>query len=191
MTGTYPTIEITDEMIAAAKRLVHTVQVNRTVASRIDTLTGILGEFVFAQYLTGNWRNHRVGANRGEVDFPDLEVKTSAYPFREDLNLLVREDYAAKRKPGFYVQIIIDVPVATASEIASGTKAYICGYASSEEVDKAPRKDFGSKVGRHGGYQCHHIQISALHPMNAFRSAYENLRHCESHRETTGERDDN
>ena len=103
----YPTIRITEEMIDAAKNLEASVKVNRTVASEIDTLTGILGEFVFAQYFYSDWRKNRVGSNKGDVNFTDIEIKTSAFPFSERLNLLVREDYAQIRKPPFYVQIII------------------------------------------------------------------------------------
>jgi hypothetical protein len=160
-------------MILTAKKLVAGVKVNRTVASEIDTVTGILGEFAFAQYFLGDWKKHRVGSNKGEVDFTDVEIKTSAFPFSEKLNLLVREDYAKKRKPAFYVQIIIDVKSPTADEIQQGTLAYVCGFANAAEVDRAPKKDFGSKFGTAGGYKCHHINISALHSMDGFQKAYE------------------
>src|SRR4030042_6991654 len=105
----YPSILVTEEMIIEAKKLISSVKVHRTIASQIDTLTGILGEFAFAQFFYGDWRQHRVGINKGQVDFGNIEIKTSAFPFRESLNLLVREDYAYKRKPAFYVQIILDV----------------------------------------------------------------------------------
>lgn len=150
-------------MIDEAKRLIPATKVERTIASKIDTLTGHIGEFVFAQFLFGDWKKHRVGANKGEVDFPDVEIKTSAYPFSETLHLLVREDYARKRKPKFYVQIIIDVESESAEEILPHTKAMLCGYATSEEIDNAPLKDFGSKLGSNGGYKCHYIPITKLH----------------------------
>ena len=44
----FPVVEITDEMLDEAQELIDKVKVNRTVASKIDTLTGILGEFAFA-----------------------------------------------------------------------------------------------------------------------------------------------
>ncbi|NOX19415.1 MAG: hypothetical protein GXO87_14195 [Chlorobi bacterium] len=168
----YPILYITEEMISAAEKLVDVVKVNRTIASKIDTLTGILGEFIFAQYFHGDWKSHRVGLNKGDVDFKDIEIKTSAYPFNENLNLLVREDYAEKRKPRFYVQIIIDIQNKKAEEIVSGTKVYIAGWASSEEVDNAPRKDFGSKFGGRGGYFCRYIGLKYLHNMENFKKAY-------------------
>lgn len=170
----YPVVTITEEMIDSAQKLVDAVRVNRTIASRIDTLTGILGEFVFAQYFYSDWRKNRVGLNKGDVNFTDIEIKTSAFPFSQRLNLLVREDYARKRKAPFYVQIIISVKDKKASSIEPGTLAYVCGYATAKEVDNAPLKDMGSKFGGYGGYKCHHIKIPDLFPMDGFHEAYKN-----------------
>lgn len=77
----------------------------------------------------------------------------------------MREDYACKRKPKYYVQIIIDVSFHLADAIPVNTRAYLCGYATSEEVDKAPLKDFGSKLSNKGGYKCHYINIKQLKPV--------------------------
>lgn len=161
-----PTIQISEEMIKSAEEMIKKVKVNRTQASNIDTLTGVLGEYVFAQYYYGDWRLNRVGENKGQVNFKDIEVKTSAFPFNENLHLLVREDYARKRKPPVYVQIIISVSDSKSEEVAPGAIAYLCGFATAEEVDSAPLKDFGSKFGGQGGYECHYIHIRDLHPMN-------------------------
>ena len=68
----FPEILITQEMIEEAQRKVPMASVQRTVASRIDTLTGHLGEFVFAQYLFGDWRKNTVGTNKGQSDFDDF-----------------------------------------------------------------------------------------------------------------------
>lgn len=160
----FPYTIITEEMLEEANRLVPSARVNRTIASKIDTLTGHLGEFVVAKYLLGDWRKNTVGNNKGKTDFQDVEVKTSAFPLNLRLNLLVREDYAQKRKPKFYVQVIIDVDSEFADNIPEGTRAYVCGFATSEEVDNAPLKDFGSKIGEKGGYQCRYINIARLHP---------------------------
>lgn len=168
-----PFIEISQEMIQAADKLVSEVNVKRTKASSIDTLTGILGEFVFAHYLYGDWHKHFVGKNKGKLDFPDVEIKTSAFPFSYQLNLLVREDYARKRQPPFYIQIIIDVSNRRANKIDAGAKAYICGYATHEEVINAPLKDMGSKLADRGGYKCRCIPITQLHPMNEFQKLYD------------------
>jgi hypothetical protein len=86
------------------------------------------------------------------------------------LNLLVREDYAQKRKPKYYVQLIVDVKDTKANSIPAGTCVYLCGYATAEEVDKAPLKDFGSKLGNIGGYRCHYIPIVQLRPVTELKS---------------------
>lgn len=161
-------------MINKAKELISSTKVNRTIASEIDTLTGNLGEFAFAQYYYGDWKLNRVGDNKGEVNFKDIEIKASAFPFNEYLNLLVRQDYAQKRKPPFYIQIIIDVKDRYAKDIFPDTKAYICGFASDIDVDNAPLKDFGSKFGNAGGYKCHYISIKNLKEMSEFKKEYEN-----------------
>jgi len=164
-----PFIIITQPMLDEALSLIEEVKVKRTKASDIDTLTGIIGEFVFAQFYYNDWKLHMVGKNKGDVDFPDIEIKTSSFPFNKNLNLLVREDYALKRKPKYYVQIIIDVTERRANSIPVGTKAYICGYASSNEVDKGIKKDMGSKYGGSGGYLCHCIPIIDLHPISELK----------------------
>ena len=69
----YPSISITAEMLTEANAIIKLVRVNRTIASRIDTLTGVLGEFLFAEYFYGNWKKNRVGSNKGDVDFPILK----------------------------------------------------------------------------------------------------------------------
>ena len=161
---TRPKIIITRQMIDEAKALVTSTQVNRTVASPYDTLAGHLGEFAVAQYLYGDWKMHQVGNNRANVDFieEDIEVKTSAFPFRENLNLLVREDYAIKRTPSAYVQVIVNLADRNQSDIYPGTEAIICGWATSDEVKNAPLQDMGSKFGRRSGYRCRAIPIGSL-----------------------------
>lgn len=168
----FPYIILTEEMIDSAKMQVGQVKVNRTIASKIDTLTGILGEYSFAEYFYGDWRKNRVGKNKGDVNFHNIEIKTSSFPFNNNLHLLVREDYADKRKPPFYIQIIIDVESPNANIITPGTKTFICGFASASEVDSAPKRDFGSKFGGAGNYKCHYIKITALHPMSQFEKEY-------------------
>ncbi len=173
---TYPHVNINQEMIEEACRLEPKARVNRTKASEIDTLAGILGEFVFAQWFYGDWRYHRVSQNKGQTDFPDIEIKTSAYPFNDHLHLLVREDYARKRHPPFYIQIILNVSDRKVSKIIPGTQAVLCGYASHEEVMTGDVKDYGNKSGGPGGYRCHGIPLNRLHPMNEFRETYQNYR---------------
>ena len=168
----YPIIILTQEMIDQAIKLAPSVKVNRTIASNIDTVSGILGEFVFAQYMFGNWKKNRVGENKGQEDFIDIEIKTSTYPFRDSLNLLVREDYAKKRKPKFYIQIIFDLYTNNITDFIPGVRAYISGWAIAEDVENAPLKDFGSKFGFAAGYKCHYIKIKNLNRMENFQSIY-------------------
>ncbi len=158
----YPFVLITGEMLEEALRLVPSTQVKRTITSNIDTLAGHLGEFAFAQFYFGDWKKNNVGKNKGKSDFQDFEIKTSAFPFSEKLHLLVREDYATKRKPKFYVQIILDVDSRNANTIMPNTKAYVCGFATTEDIDNAPLKDFGSKLSANSGYKCKYISIKNL-----------------------------
>lgn len=135
----YIDIPITDEMLETAHATVERVRVNRTVASPYDTLAGILGEMAVAEWFLGDWRRHDLVGTKGRPDILDrIEVKTSAYPFRDTLNLLVREDYAAARRPECYVQVIIDIPAADAKTIDAGTICRISGWATSDEVAQAP-----------------------------------------------------
>ena len=166
----YPKIIITQDMISEAKKMIESTRVKRTVASPFDTLTGHLGEYVFADYFYGNWKLNNVGNNKGESDFEDIEIKASAFPFSERLNLLVREDYARNRKPKCYVQVIISIKNRYVKDIYPGTMAYICGFATSDEVDNSPLRDWGSKFGRSGGYRCHYISVKNLRPISNLKS---------------------
>jgi len=166
-------VEISEAMLSEAIALAELTRVYRTKASPFDTVSGILGEFVFAQWFYGSWQSNRVGQNKGEFDFPGIEIKTSAFPFNTKLNLLVRQDYAQKRKPDFYVQIIIDIESPKEQKIKVGTKVYLCGFAHGVEVEQAPLRDFGSKFGGEGGYKCHFIPIVKLNSMSSFREEYQ------------------
>lgn len=175
MTATkYFNVQLTGEMLDAALEAVPATQVNRTRASQIDTVTGLVGELVFAEWFLGDWREHDLLATKGKVDFLDkIEIKTSAFPFSDRLNLLVREDYAKKRKPEYYVQIIINVSDPKAAKLAPGLDCIISGWATHEEVDAAPQRDFGSKFGSRGGYKCKFISIRDLRAMSDFPSKRE------------------
>lgn len=157
-------IEITAEMLRAAELATGLVQVNRTIASPVDTLTGILGEMVWAQYYFGDWKKHNLIRNKGKTDFAQIEIKASAFRFNPRLNLLVREDYAAKRRADYYVQIIIDVEPRN-PKIPAETAAFICGYATGEEVERAPLRDETKKGGGNAGFRNRYIPILRLHPI--------------------------
>lgn len=175
--GAFPKVSISQEMIDQALKIESEIKVFRTKTSHVDTVGGALGEFAFAAWFTGDWRLNEVGKNAGAADFNGVvEVKTSIFPFSPDrLNLLVREDYASKRKPPIYVQVFLDVASTGAKKIAAGTQAVIAGFAYSAEVESAPKKDFGSKFGGSGGYLCRYIPVQKLHPMAEFRAAYKHV----------------
>lgn len=165
----YIDLPVTQEMLDSARAHIESVKVSRTVASSIDTLTGIIGEFSFGQWFLGDWKKHDVLNTKGRADFDDrIEVKTSAFPFRDTLNLLVREDYARKRQPECYVQVIIDTPDRNARDIQPGWLCRISGWATSKDVDSAPLRDFGAKGGGRGGYRCRYIAIRDLRSMEHF-----------------------
>lgn len=173
-----PEVILTDEMIRAANDLVPEVRVHRTRTSQVDTLGGALGEFAFCEWFTGSWRNHEVGSNKGRADFRGLvEVKTSVFPFRENLNLVIREDYGAKFKP-LYVQIIIDVADKRDKRIEDGVRAILCGFATHAEATSKPadhmRMPFGMTP-----YKAFTRPISQLSPMEGFEAAYAALEDAE------------
>ena len=164
-----PAIEITAEMIEAAREREPEVRVDRTKVSPVDTLGGILGEFAFAQWLTGDWRRNEVGANKGKADlFGLVEVKTSVYPFRETLHLVIREDYGAKIKD-VYVQVIVDVKDGDGKEIAPGTRAIICGFATHEQATSRPPQPMTMRGGGKTPYGVFRTPLAALRPMAEFR----------------------
>ena len=161
-----PQILISREMIEDALSRAPTLQVNRTKASHYDTVFGILGEYCFAQWLVGEWISHSKLDTKGKIDFFErVEIKTSAFPFSERLNLLVRDDYASKRKPEFYVQTIIDLPHRDWIDLPENLSCVLAGYATADEIENAPHKDFGSKFGGPGGYKCRYISIANLKPV--------------------------
>ncbi len=163
-----PIVIVSQEMINFATQHVADCQIRRTQTSPVDTLTGHLGELCFAQYYYGDWQHNYIGKNAGQEDFKDIEVKCSYFQMSLRLHLLVRHEYTTVRKPRATVQVILD-RIDHAQDIPAGTRAYICGYATSPEVDAAPVKDWGSKMGSQGGYLCHGIELGQLHPISELR----------------------
>ena len=161
-----PKVTISSDMLAYVNTLRSQCEINRTKTSPYDVEIGILGELCFAQYYYGSWRHNNVVRNAHKVDFPELgvEVKCSWFVMDIDrLHLVVREDYAKSRKPAAYIQVIIDK---RSDSISVGDQAYICGYATSAEVDAADKHDKGSKFGKSGGYLSHCIPLRSLHPIS-------------------------
>jgi hypothetical protein len=169
-------IPITKSMLEYASEAAEVTAVNRTVTSPYDTVAGLLGELIFAEYVYQDFKKHNLYDTKGKSDFfNEIEIKTSAFPFRENLNLLVRADYAKKRKPKFYVQIILDIPTRNSKQIEPGVDGVICGFATAKDIDDAPLKDFGSKFGGRGGYQCHFIKINNLGDISEVKKYVQNV----------------
>ncbi len=160
-------VVITAEMLHAAQLAASLAHINRTIASPVDTLTGVLGEMVWAQYYFGDWHKHNLVHNIGKNDFNQVEIKASAFRFNPRLNLLVREEYRAKRKPKYYVQVIIDVDPKNPT-IVPETNAFICGFATGDEIDRAPLREEKSKRGGAAGFRTRFISILQLHPIQEF-----------------------
>lgn len=171
-----PSIKITEQMLEYASLWEHNLHVRRTKTSKFDTKIGLLGEVAFAYWLSGDWKWHHPLKVRGQVDFFDLvEIKTSAFKFSPKLHLLVRQDYAVKRSPKYYLQLILDIDLEQTRVIEPNTDAYLCGYATHNDVVSSPLRDFGSKFGGRGGYRCHYIPISKLKPVDDIRAELEEL----------------
>lgn len=165
-------VVIIAEMLRAAELVASLAHINRTIASPVDTLTGVLGEMVWAQYYFGSWQKHNLINNIGKNDFNQVEIKASAFRFNPHLNLLVREDYHAKRKPKYYVQVIIDVDPKN-PRIVPDTNAFICGFATGDEIDRAPLRQEKSKRGGAAGFRTRYIPILNLHPIREFPKGLE------------------
>lgn len=164
-----PVVKITAEMISSAKNLVSQTQVHRTKVSPVDTIGGILGEFIFAQWLFGDWRRNEVGTNKGKADLLGLvEIKTSIYPFKETLNLTIREDYGAKFKD-VYVQNIIDVKDSYKKHIEPGIDVIICGFATHDQATSRPAKPMNMRGGGQTPFGVFTTPIRDLRPMSEFR----------------------
>lgn len=162
-----PVVEISAEMLAEAEGLSESVRIARTRVSPVDALGGVLGEFAVAQWLTGDWRNHEVGQNKGRADlFGLVEIKTSIFPFRENLNLVIREDYGGKFKD-IYVQTIIDVESRNNKLIKPGTPVVICGFATHEQATSKPAREMNMGW-RTTPYKAFQTPISELQPMAGF-----------------------
>ena len=160
-----PRVMITQEMLDVANDLVNEVQVHRTRTSPVDTLSGIIGEFAFAEWFYGDWRNNEVGDTIGRPDFEDrIEVKTSVFPLSSRLNLPIREDYARSRQPDYYIWCCIDVPSKYEKEISPGREVAVVGWATGEDAHSAPLRNMGWVR----SYRCYLTPVPDLLPMAEF-----------------------
>lgn len=158
-------MKVTEEMHRLGDKFFNSVNIPRTITSPYDNGVGAIGEYIWAKYFYNDIKKHNPYETKGKSDFEgEIEIKTSAHPFNDRLNLLVREDYLNK-SPLFYIQIILDYDLKNGKDIPVGTEAIICGYATQDELLAAPKKDFGSKFGGKANYQCHYLPITKLKPV--------------------------
>jgi hypothetical protein len=76
---------------------------------------------------------------------------------------MVREDYAHKRQPAFYVLVLIGQDQKPQEEC----EAYVCGWATHAEVVAHPPRE---RISRHTqtkqGYRCYEVSCSELHALS-------------------------
>jgi hypothetical protein len=135
-------------------------QIQRTRASKIDTYVGLLGELVWAKLRYGTIEAFDTLGTRGKVDDGEIEVKTSKTRISEQSHLMVREDYAQKRQPHYYVLVLIPNDEVHHNEHT----AYVCGWATHDEVmSRPPLERVSNHTGKPQGYRCFEIRAGELH----------------------------
>ncbi len=67
------------------------------------------------------------------------------------------------------MQIILDILNTKIEMITTGTKAFICGYATHDQIINADKKDFGSKLSDKGNYNCYYLPVSKLSPVEELK----------------------
>ncbi len=165
----YIDIEITPEMLAAADEFVLNVMKARATVTTRSPQTFLIAEFAFAQWFLGDWRRHNFRETNCETNFMDsTEIRSSARPFRNTLNLLAKQPYVDRRNADYYVCVIIDAPVIHPTEIQAGWICKICGWETNAKVKRALKRDVGKGNDRYAGYKSYAILISDLQPMSTF-----------------------
>ena len=146
-------------------------QMSRTRASSQDAYIGTLGELVWAKLRYGDWtqfdtlntRGKSDDAGTGEANAGDVEVKTSKTRVADSSHLMVREDYALKRQPSFYVLVLVpqDQPPHLERD------AYVCGWATHAEViARPPIERISRHTQRSQGFRCYEVRCGDLHPLH-------------------------
>lgn len=147
-------------------------QIRRTRASPADAYIGVLGELVWARLRYGDIGRLDTLSTRGKADDvsagAQIEVKTSKTAVHERAHLMVRKDYARARQPTAYVLVLIPEGQPEGEE----TCAFVCGWATHEEVLRSPlRERYSHKTGAAQGYRCHEIAARDLHPIRTLLAA--------------------
>ena len=125
-------IEITEEMLAEAERLVDATQMHRTRAHDHDALLGHIGELAWSVYRYGTIHRHRIAQNFGEADDGDFEIKISAVDLSQSHHLKIREDYL--RRPARYYIQMFEENGSRGSTPVVGQRVIIAGYLNGDDV---------------------------------------------------------
>ncbi|NJM42558.1 MAG: hypothetical protein HC853_18360 [Anaerolineae bacterium] len=143
-------VDIDAAMRARAAQDAKARQMQRTRASGQDSYIGTLGELTWAKLRYGDWRTFDTLHTKGQSDdtgppgsvYGSVEVKTSKTRLSSQSHLMVREDYAHKRQPAFYVLVLIGQDQKPQEEC----EAYVCGWATHAEVVARPPRE---RISRH------------------------------------------
>ena len=168
-----PTVKISQSMLDYAKSLEHKMQMNRTKESEVDTLSGLMGEFVFAEWWYDDWkkgnRYSNLVDNFGKPDFEGhIEIKSSVFPFSEKLHLPIRQDYAEKRCPPVYIFVCFNVSNRYKKLITADTQAIIVGWTDGKTAHEGKLAYMpGVK-----GFKCYLTPVPKLRPMNKLREEF-------------------
>jgi len=160
-----------DETLRARARADAAVrQMSRTRASQQDAYIGTLGELVWAKLRYGDWSHFDTLHTRGKSDDAgsgdsagDVEIKTSKTRISTSSHLMVREDYALKRQPAFYVLVLVPQDQPPQQE----RDAYVCGWASHAEViARPPIERISRHTQRPQGFRCYEVGCGDLKPLH-------------------------
>lgn len=174
-------VAIDEAMRQRAKHDGHLRQMQRTRASPADAYIGTLGELVWAQLRYGSYAGFDTLHSQGKVDDHGsvnplepiveigikieigIEIKTSKTRVSPHSHLMVREDYARRRQPDFYVLVLIPHTQAPSAE----RDAFVCGWASHAEViARPPIERISTHTGRTQGFRCYEVAAADLHPLH-------------------------
>ena len=160
-------IDITSDMIQYVNRIKTKLGIERTKESEIDTEVGLMGELVFAKWWYGDYMKGNtlqdLKNNFGHADFDGkFEIKASCHRWSEKLHLPVREDYANKRTPQYYVQVLFDTDKAA---ITTETRALIIGWIHGEQAKNGELRAMGKIT----SFKCYLTPFTELSPMSDLR----------------------
>jgi len=135
----------------------------RTRASPYDAYVGVLGELIWARLRYGTITQFDTLHTRGKTDDGNVEIKTSKTRISPNAHLMVREDYALRRAPAYYVLVLIAPDQPPRQE----RDAVVCGWAThAEVVAQPPRERISNFTRQPQGFRCYEVRAADLHPLS-------------------------